>query len=94
MDIENFIKKIISGIENALDTANKEMKGDEKLIKSDINFDLFIEPKKDKIMVNDAKTIKEAKSILNRIKFTIKYSAKVATMAEILDQIEKDRNVN
>ena len=88
MDIENFIYKTVSGIENGLSKANKKM-GKEEVIKSDINFDLFVEPKKDKIIVHDSKTIKENKATLNRIRFTIQFTTKHQTMAEILSEINK-----
>ncbi len=92
MELNYFVYKIISDIEGSLDRINKNSNKDEGVIKSDINFDLYVEPKKDRILVCDAKTIKNTKATLNKIKFTIKYSAK--TMAQILDKLQKDKSAN
>jgi len=92
MDLEQFIYKLISGIENATKKINKTYKKDEELSKSDINFDLFIDIKDGKIVVQNYKMIKETKSNLNKIKFSIKYNQKQPDISSILERIEREQD--
>lgn len=90
MELEKFISKIISGIENSINKSNKTSNKEEELTKSEINFDLFVDTRKNIIIVQDAKTIKESKASLNRIKFSVKYSPKQLSLTEILNKVEKE----
>lgn len=88
MELKNFIYKTISSIEFATDRVNKKFSLDEDVVRSDINFDIIVDIKDDKIFVVNFEN-KKGKDSLNRVKFSIKYNPKVSSLFDIAEEAEK-----
>jgi hypothetical protein len=83
MKLENFIRNAVTNIEKSANKTNKDI--------SDISFELFVDIKGSEIFVQDAKTIKESKKNLNKIKVSLKTINQNIGIEKLFNDIDKEK---